>query len=375
MAFENLQPLSYGISITLFLLGTASIFLRLYTRGFILKTFGWDDVMAIFLLAVNTIQQVILFMFLHHGCGIHTWLLSSEQIHQILKWLFVEEVFYYFTHWVIKQAFLLFYLRLSQRPNFQKMVWITMGLNTAFLIINWLLAFLQCTPFDAIFHPENHPEAHCMNSLVLLIIPSILNIITDVIILVLPIPTVWQLQMSTRRKVGVLAVIGFGAAAVLISGCRIIILYQLHVSSDIAYILGKMVIIASLEIEFAIMAVNLPSVKALWNKMVGGGSSAGSGAMGYSKENRSKGYKLSSFEPGSRTGGSKMHKSRGSFTVSKLERGSESEEELFRQAGIGGQGLGGQIKVTTNVAITSDDKDAVGELERQDGLDAIVRGA
>ncbi|KAF2493711.1 hypothetical protein BU16DRAFT_562676 [Lophium mytilinum] len=371
MAFENLQPLAYGISITLFILGTASIFLRLYTRGFILKTFGWDDVMAVFLLLVNTGQQVILFMFLHHGCGIHKQFLNAAQLQQITKWLFVEEVYYYFTHWVIKQAFLLFYLRLSQRPNFQRMVWVTMALNTAFLVINWLLAFLQCTPFDAIFHPENHPEAHCMNSLVLLIIPSILNIITDVIILVLPIPTVWSLQMSTRRKIGVLAVIGFGGAAVLISGCRIIILYQLHVSPDTPYILGKMVIIAALEVEFAIMAVNLPSVKALWNKMVGGGSSAGSGAVGYSSGNRSKGYKLSSFEPGSRTGGgSKLGKSRGSFTISKLDRGSESEEELFRQAG-----MGGQIKVTTNVAITSDDKVAVGELERQDGLDAVARRA
>jgi hypothetical protein len=90
----SLQPMAYGISITFFILGTASIFLRLYTRGFILKTFGWDDVMAVILLvrmtpfhafcvretfhsrltclllqAVNTTQQVILLKFLESGCG------------------------------------------------------------------------------------------------------------------------------------------------------------------------------------------------------------------------------------------------------------------------------------------------------------------
>jgi len=315
-------------------------------------------------------------MFLHYGSGLHIQFLSAHQVEETMKWLFIEEVFYYFTHWVIKQAFLLFYLRLSPRANFQRMVWVTMGLNTAFCIINWLLAFLQCIPFDAILHPQKHPNAKCMNPLILFVIPSILNIITDVIILVLPISTVWSLQMSTRRKIGVLSVIGFGAAAVLISGLRIIILHEFTVTTDITYVIGKMIIVASLEIEFAILAVNLPSVKALYNRITGESSTGGSGA-GYSGENRSKGYKLSSFEPGNKGAGgsgggsgvrSKLGKSRGSFTVTHLERGSESEEELFRQAG-----MSGQIKVTTDVAITSDDKGVVGELERADGMDVLRR--
>ncbi|OCK77487.1 hypothetical protein K432DRAFT_255139, partial [Lepidopterella palustris CBS 459.81] len=272
----NLQPTAYAIVTIMFIFGTVSIFLRLYCRGIILKTVGWDDVAAVFLLLVNTAQQAILYMFLHYGCGIHVQFLSLYQVENIVKWLFVEEIFYMFTHWVIKQAFLLFYLRLSPKLNFRRWVWVTMGLNTAFCLINWLLAFLQCIPFDAILHPAAHSEAKCIPKLVLLIVPSILNIITDVIILVLPIPTVWSLQMSLKRKIAVLSVITFGASAVLISALRLIVLYELYVSPDISYVLGKMVIIAALEIQFAILAVNLPSAKALWNQLTGG-STAGSG--------------------------------------------------------------------------------------------------
>ncbi|OCL06105.1 hypothetical protein AOQ84DRAFT_366094 [Glonium stellatum] len=358
MAFEDLQPTAYGVATVMFILGTVSIFLRLYCRSVILKTFGWDDVMAVFLLLVNTTQQAILYIFLHYGCGIHITLLSAYQIESIVKWLFIEEIFYMFTHWTIKQAFLLFYLRLSPQKNFRRMVLGTMVLNTAFTAINWMLAFLQCIPFDAILHAAAHPGAKCINKLVLLIVPSILNIITDMIILILPISTVWSLQMSIRRKIGVLAVIGFGASAVLISALRLIILYELYISPDLSYVLGKMVIVAALEVEFAVMAVNLPSVKALWNQITGGSSSGSGAASGYSgayklssmERKRDGQYKQSSKVSGGRSG------NRGSVTM--LEQGvmsNESEEELFRQQGI---------KVTTNVAVTMGDK---GESDTESG--------
>ncbi|KAH7048263.1 hypothetical protein B0J12DRAFT_665486 [Macrophomina phaseolina] len=50
MAIENLQPLTYAINVIFFCLGTASFFLRLYCRAFLVKAWGWDDVAAIFLL-------------------------------------------------------------------------------------------------------------------------------------------------------------------------------------------------------------------------------------------------------------------------------------------------------------------------------------
>lgn len=77
-------------------------------------------------------------------------------------------------HWSIKHTFLMFYLRLSPNQTFRRLVWATMVLNTAFMIVNWLLAFLQCIPMDAIFHPERHPDAKCIDKNILLMGPSVL---------------------------------------------------------------------------------------------------------------------------------------------------------------------------------------------------------
>lgn len=79
-----------------------------------------------------------------------------------------------FTHWTIKMTFLIFYIRLSQEPIFRRLCFMTMALNTVFMLVNWLLAVFQCIPLDAFFNPALHPDAKCINSNVLLMGPSVL---------------------------------------------------------------------------------------------------------------------------------------------------------------------------------------------------------
>jgi hypothetical protein len=67
-------------------------------------------------------------------------------------------------HWVIKMAFLLFYLRF--------LVYGTMGLNTLFAIITWLLYVLQCVPLDAYFNPAAHPAVKCLDKSILAFVPA-----------------------------------------------------------------------------------------------------------------------------------------------------------------------------------------------------------
>lgn len=77
--------------------------------------------------------------------------------------------------------------------------------------------------------------------------------------------------MPLRRKVAVLSVIAFGSISVIIATFRLIPLLQLGDQSgepiDTSWILGKMVIIASLEVQFAIVAVNLPLLKKLFTSL------------------------------------------------------------------------------------------------------------
>jgi len=89
MGSTTLQPLAYAVAYVTFFFGTASIFLRFYCRQFVLKTWGWDDYIAVAILVrslfmyshlsvvanvapqiFNIVQQVVLHMFLYWGCGL-----------------------------------------------------------------------------------------------------------------------------------------------------------------------------------------------------------------------------------------------------------------------------------------------------------------
>jgi len=87
---------------------------------------------------------------------------------------------------------------------------------------------------------------------------------TDILILFLPLPVVWNLKMTLRRRVAVLAVITTGGSAVLTSGLRAIILAQFASSPDFTWTLGKMVIISNIEMQVGITAANMPSLKAFY---------------------------------------------------------------------------------------------------------------
>ena len=62
--------------------------------------------------------------------------ISGEQQLEIVKILFIEEVYYYFVHWVIKFAFLFFYLRLSPDKTFRRLVFFGMATNIVIFAIN-----------------------------------------------------------------------------------------------------------------------------------------------------------------------------------------------------------------------------------------------
>lgn len=167
------------------------------------------------------------------------------------------------------------------------------------------------------------------------------------IILLLPIPTIWTLNIAHRRKVAVICVLSFGISAVIVAACRFEILSELARDPDISFVLGKMIIVAGIEIQLAIIAVNLPSLGPLYKKLTGGSTAKGSAPF-LNHGLQSRPYELSSL--GQRRDRSKRSKAgpledinvTHAVTVNGTRNG--SEEELWKH-----NGQDNQIVVTRNV--------------------------
>jgi hypothetical protein len=149
----------------------------------------------------------------------------------------------------------------------------------------------------------------------------------DFYIIFLPIPSILSLQMNLRRKVTVISVLAFGIISVTVAILRLPVLVSVtSMKTDPSIDVGKMIIVASFEVQFAIVAANLPAMKALWTKVRGTYSSAGSDEPSVEKP-----YHLSSMRRW-RRGNRNNHASMG--TITRLENGltgNESQLELVEE--------------------------------------------
>jgi hypothetical protein len=111
------------------------------------------------------------------------------------------------------QAFLPTFYRRVFAPN--KIIKILSNGRIGFLVVAYTAmlfpTIFDCTPGAPIYKAWN-PTApgHCFPVRILPHISGILNAVTDIYVLVLPIPTLWGLHLKTSRKIRVMAIFSLG---------------------------------------------------------------------------------------------------------------------------------------------------------------------
>jgi hypothetical protein len=94
------------------------------------------------------------------------------------------------------------YLQIFQKTSYRYAAYVIAGV----IVLNWVvlqsIVFAWCIPLEYGWNKEI-PGGHCINQLQFVEWQSLVNILTDLATLILPIPVVWGFQMSLSHKVGV----------------------------------------------------------------------------------------------------------------------------------------------------------------------------
>lgn len=80
------------------------------------------------------------------------------------------------------------------------MIWF----NTLFYLSTMFVVIFQCNPRAKFWEPTL--PGHCINIDVVDIVTAAINVLSDIVLLLLPLTCIWQLQMQSRSKVAVSAV-------------------------------------------------------------------------------------------------------------------------------------------------------------------------
>ncbi|KAI0968668.1 hypothetical protein F4678DRAFT_481867 [Xylaria arbuscula] len=190
---------------------TVSISLRFTARRLSRNGIVWkEDWLALTALATSTVQVfTTLFYSIPHGLGRHIWAASADATKAWALGLFIAEITYTLTMVLVKYSTLILYWRVfSTKTSIRLPIWTLAGVTTLWGISIILVTSLQCLPTFAIWerydpvHPLPSSKFSCQVSVSDFVIGNAVpNIITDGLIVLLPIPYVLSLQLPLSQTI------------------------------------------------------------------------------------------------------------------------------------------------------------------------------
>ncbi|KAI0973639.1 hypothetical protein F4678DRAFT_459120 [Xylaria arbuscula] len=180
-------------------------------------------------LCANGICSVI-----YGGVGRHEAYVLKYEPNGLVPWaqtLFVTELLYGLVFPIEKTTILLLYLRLFHVHRwFRITTYILITYIWLWGISEVIVAIAQCIPVA--YQWDKSLDGHCINQLAYYRWVSVPNVIHDVVMLVLPLPMVWSLQIDLRQKVALSGVFLIGSIGCIASFVRLSIFFKLNALSD-----------------------------------------------------------------------------------------------------------------------------------------------
>jgi hypothetical protein len=109
-----------------------------------------------------------------------------------------------------KLALLTVYIQLSPQKWFRIAAWFSIVVVALYTSVITLLMFFHCHPVRRAFDFKIQ-SGYCLDAGVLYMATAVSNIITDVMLFVLPIPTILKLKMSRSHKIACILIFGIGS--------------------------------------------------------------------------------------------------------------------------------------------------------------------
>ncbi|KAL8679485.1 MAG: hypothetical protein Q9224_002180 [Gallowayella concinna] len=144
------------------------------------------------------------------------------------------------------------------------MAYVVAAIVTAWAISVFLETFLLCRPFAYNWDPTIK-DFTCGNRNAAYIGAGSLNIVTDLMVLMLPIPMVWNLQIPRRNKAILTAVFGMGLFVCIVSILRLISLLTVSYS-DITWTVTDPLLWSMLEPCVGVTCACIPLMRPLLSR-------------------------------------------------------------------------------------------------------------
>ncbi|KAI1196927.1 hypothetical protein F5X97DRAFT_303928 [Nemania serpens] len=247
---------------------TIALVLRIWARNF--QRFGMmaDDYLMIVALVFTYGTLVITILGAKAGAGMHLWALHPQNVADIFRLLYSYTFVYAGSVGFTKLSILLFYRRLFERGSqwFHIRLGFAAFFTIGYLLAIWSVAAALCQPTEFFWTQFLGAKGKCLDINASFLSLTVLNLVADLLVLVVPIPEIMALKMTTKKKLGVCGVMLLGGLVCVVSAVRIWAFYRFTVEVDITWVQADVFLLSSVEPGFGIVSACLPSLRPLYRR-------------------------------------------------------------------------------------------------------------
>ncbi|EKV21207.1 hypothetical protein PDIP_08740 [Penicillium digitatum Pd1] len=167
-----------------------------------------------------------------------------------------------------KFSALTLYARIFRPHSFLLVTYILMGFLVIVGLWTTLSGFFFCIPVHAFWSPSAEiRRTKCLPATPVWFTNAAIQTSTDLVILILPLPLLWKLQLPKREKWGILIVFSLGIIVVATSAARMYPLSIMVARGDFTYVSAQAALWSALEANVSIICICLPPLHPLFSRI------------------------------------------------------------------------------------------------------------
>ncbi|TKX19897.1 hypothetical protein C1H76_8095 [Elsinoe australis] len=234
---------------------------RLYSHLAITKNFGIEDIFIIFAWLFSMLVVISFVYQDKNGLGYHASDLMPEEVGAFLKYFWITLWAYNGALTCTKFSLLFQYKRIFVTPRFQIAVKVMIGILVLYGLWTFFGCIFICWPIS--FFWTHQGEGKCIPTWPLFIGNTVMNIITDFMVILSPMPVLTNLHLPKRQKLALMAVFAVGGFVIIVSILRLAQFIKSNGATDFSWenvILG---IWSVTECTVGIICSSVPALKPL----------------------------------------------------------------------------------------------------------------
>ncbi|CAK4034475.1 hypothetical protein CBER1_09401 [Lecanosticta acicola] len=256
-----------AVTATMTVLSFIAVSMRLYARLGVSKNAGWDDLLISFSWIFAVATTIAMFIQVANGMSRHAHTITPSELPVMLKAFYVSIVFYNLSLSCTKISILTQYLRIFPQKKFRIACYIVLAAVVAYSIAVFCTSVFFCHPI-AYFWDTSIEGGKCLDKFAVWFANAGINISTDLMTAILPLPVLGQLELPRRQRRALVIVFALGGFTCITSILRLEALYAVSRATDISWQNPLAAIWSNVEVNTAIICSCLPTLRCIFPKLL-----------------------------------------------------------------------------------------------------------